>query len=414
MTASTLTRLLARALEVVGDAAWFGAEPARERTCASMASELTSSTAMPPFVSPRSVSSPAVVQPMMSTPTLARAVLSASPSACSGEANKKPKLGFTGPSAARAISTATAAAAAVSERCEVPLALIVVMLSRHHYSAGCGAPRLTATRERGKVAGMGRTLCAAVGLFGLVACAGRSRTADADGYGEGEPTSSLGGAGANQGNVASAASGGGVQNLSGAPTSGGAAALTGFTGNEVVIDSGEPQDDVGLGAGSAFFWMYGLGNWFVVTPPPNSTEMDAPIIDLVPSHGDSTRAYRASGGGEPGVDLFAQLHHPQNTAQDLSAFYGIGFSARLSGADENLVVALGNGDSRPLTDLGAVPNVSLVATSDWQVFEIPFAAFGTDAKKVASIDFIVGQTGGLFDLWVNDLTLLCRGSCPTQ
>jgi hypothetical protein len=140
--------------------------------------------------------------------------------------------------------------------------------------------------------------------------------------------------------------------------------------------------------------------------------MDAPSFDLVPPRGDSTRAYRAAGSQPNGADLFAQLDHPGGAALDLSGYYGIGFWARLNGTDRDLVVALGAGGVSPANDPTSAPSVDLVAAGDWLAYELPFAEFGTDGSKVASIDFIVGRSGGTYDLWLNDLTLLCRGECP--
>lgn len=186
-----------------------------------------------------------------------------------------------------------------------------------------------------------------------------------------------------------------------------------FTGNEVTVDTAEPEEGIGPGSGSAFFWAYGLGNWFLYTPPPNATQKDAPIADIVPPRGDSTRAYRAMGSGQPnGADLFAQLNHPQGRALDLNSYYGIGFWAKLSGADENVTVALSDGTQYPQDDLFRVPSVGILLSTDWQPYEVSFAQLQTDGTKIATIDFIVGQSGGAYDLWVNDLALLCRGACP--
>jgi hypothetical protein len=237
---------------------------------------------------------------------------------------------------------------------------------------------------------VGCTRWAGVTLLVLAgACGGRSR---ALGAGDGSTTSSAGGA----------------------PSSEGPPALAGYTGHDIDIDTAEPQAGIDPKVdGSAFFWAYGLGNWFIYAPPPNPIGKDAPIADLVPPRGDSAQAYRVAGSDEPkGVELFAQLRHPENTALDLSAYYGIGFWAKLEGTSENLIVALNRGDHYSLSELGGEPSVGLVAATDWQRYELSFAEFVNDGSKIATIDFIVGQDGGTFDLWVNDLALLCRGTCP--
>jgi hypothetical protein len=303
-----------------------------------------------------------------------------------------------------------------------------------------------------------------VALFALVACGGESRTVDrsaSGGHGNeaAQPSgdAAVGGGGGNgaaglaqggsaagvaqSGGTTSVAQSGGTTGVAqsggttGVAQSGGAAGVaqgagtggglamggTGTSGapNESSIDDVDHSGggfDTGLppNSGSGFVWAEGLGNWFVTSPPPDQIQGDAQAADIVPPRGDSTKAYRVQGSGhDQGVDLFAQLHHPQGDPADLSAYAGIAFWTRLDGSSGQLVVAL-TPSGRYFGAVDPVPSVELSVSNEWQNFELPFEAFGTDGHAVASIDFVVGQGGDAFDLWVDDLALLCRDACPTN
>lgn len=169
---------------------------------------------------------------------------------------------------------------------------------------------------------------------------------------------------------------------------------------------------------AAFYWSGGLGNWFVCTPPGGNPDSpihgDAQTADIVPPRGDSTHAFRLQGSGEPlGADLYAQLEHPSGGAADLTAYAGIAFWAKLDGDSDQLAVGLSAVAPycSPSTD---VTTVTVAVPNEWQKFELPFDAFGTDGNAVANIEFIVGAGGGAFDLWLDDLSLVCRGECPAH
>jgi hypothetical protein len=51
----------------------------------------------------------------------------------------------------------------------------------------------------------------------------------------------------------------------------------------------------------------------------------------------------------------------------------------------------------------------LQLSDEWQYVEVPFSELG-EVNAVTSINFI-GE--GAFELWIDDLALLCAGSCPT-
>jgi hypothetical protein len=245
---------------------------------------------------------------------------------------------------------------------------------------------------------VGRTSGIAIALVAFIACGGKSKTEfgrDADGV----PASG--------GSAAMAAAGGTTVVAAGTGGQGGAPSAS---GSEVIDDTGDSSPDPAEPA--AFYWWNGIGNWFVDGPPAEKIQHDATTSEIVPPRGDSREAFRVQGDGEAqGLDLYAQLHHPDGSAVDLSAYAGIGFSARLYGASDRLVVALTPG-APYFRASGDVPSVVLSVSQDWQDFTLPFDAFGTDGRAVANIDFVAGAGGGEFDLWVDDLALLCRGECP--
>jgi len=249
---------------------------------------------------------------------------------------------------------------------------------------------------------------------------GEGHAAAGTGTSEGNGGATAGGA-----TAGGATAGGGQGGTSGTGT--GDAAGTGGTEAGTAGDAGggvEPIDDVehagdqfaGLPANSsAFFWGPGfLGNWFVYAPLPDRLSGDAQTADIVPPRGDSARAYRVQDADrESGVDLYAQLDHPLNRAMDLSQYEGITFWAKLGGASGRLVVALTPGGERYFDAADTIPSIELTVSSEWEQFVLPFDAFGSDGSAVASFDFVAGQGGEAFDLWVDDLAFLCRGACPT-
>ena len=184
------------------------------------------------------------------------------------------------------------------------------------------------------------------------------------------------------------------------------------------IDDVNRSGDAGSsipGEPAAFFWLGGLGNWFVCNGAEGGAgTRDAEVADVVPPRGDSRQAFRVQGSGQAlGVDLYAQLRHPDGGAVDLSAYAGVGFWAKLEGESDQLTVGL----SAHTPFCYAASDVTTAAVSvsaTWQQFELPFESFDSDGHGIANIEFIVGIGGGAFDLWIDDLSLLCRGDCPTR
>jgi hypothetical protein len=183
-------------------------------------------------------------------------------------------------------------------------------------------------------------------------------------------------------------------------------------------------------AGAAFFWTLGrfgsgIGNWF-------SAGGDAFVEDIIPPRGDSLRARHVQGDKlTSGDDLFVQLMHPQDYPVNLSPFAGIAFWARLTSPSGRLIVSLRDGNSSSGLDfLGAESTASpwfaqsLAVSAQWERFILLFDDFRQgvvsgnssgrtlDTSAVTDIHFVAGLGGESFDVWIDDLAMLCRGVCP--
>jgi hypothetical protein len=157
---------------------------------------------------------------------------------------------------------------------------------------------------------------------------------------------------------------------------------------------------------------YHLGNWFVAGT--NGRVSDARVEAVEPPRGDSTLACHVAGADfAEAVDLFAQLNHPFSEPVDLSSYAGLAFWVRLSPPNATLLVALNVG-TRPLLSQSSLDGLfyqSFPATEGWERYELPF----TDLERttsVVNIDFVVLGGGDALDLWIDELSLLCRGPCP--
>jgi hypothetical protein len=190
----------------------------------------------------------------------------------------------------------------------------------------------------------------------------------------------------------------------------------------------------GLPPGTAGFWwpLGPLGNWFV-GPADDSAGpgRDALGQSIVPPRGDSKRARRVQGMGLPnGTDLFAQLRHPTNAPVDLSPYVGLAFWARLTSPSGRVIVALGQNDRGWLLPAKSTdPPIfaqSVVVSDQWERVILLFDDFREGiigamssgrpltVDAVSTIDFVVGLNGEAFDLWIDDLVLLCRGVCQAN
>lgn len=163
---------------------------------------------------------------------------------------------------------------------------------------------------------------------------------------------------------------------------------------------------------SAFFWRDGLGNWFV-SFSDGSASRDASVDDVIPPRGNSHKAYHVA-ETTPGtaVDLWAQLNHPEGAGVDLSSYTGVSFWARLIGSGE-LTVAFGaNGQFSGGVSVVSVPQKVVSLSETWSQFVVRFDDLKLDPTSVSSIDFVVAGRSNPFDLWVDDLGFVCKGSCP--
>ena len=169
---------------------------------------------------------------------------------------------------------------------------------------------------------------------------------------------------------------------------------------------------------SAFFWSapssVGIGNWFVSFETGSGRDAHVDVIE--PARGTSKKACHLSGSNlARGADLWAQLDHPFGAPVDLGAYAGISFWARLDSISSKLVVAMNNrpGSEFYAASAGAspLPAVTMTVGSEWQHFVIPFEDLGINPTSVVSVDFVAGAGGEPFDVWIDDLALLCRGVC---
>jgi hypothetical protein len=208
-----------------------------------------------------------------------------------------------------------------------------------------------------------------------------------------------------------APSGGGSSAGDGAPSgsgssTGGSGAAGGAPGPTTVPIGEAPGDDYPAVPenSAAFFWRYGLGNWFVTTSDGQLHDAD---LDEVAG----TKIWK--GAGKPGttVDLWAQLNHPVGTAIDLSAYSGITFDARLTGTSSSVSIAFNANGDYGMAALVS-PDQQKQVSSDWRSYEVPFSKSGGEPAVISSIDFIVGDSTEPLELAIRNLSLTCNGPCP--
>ena len=183
---------------------------------------------------------------------------------------------------------------------------------------------------------------------------------------------------------------------------------------------GRPTIPAGITTGG-FFWQgcgdigWKIGNWFVTS----DRQRDAFDREIDPPRDGSTKAHGVTGADfAAGVALWVQLDHLLSRPVKLSGCSAMSFWARLESPSGRVVVALNDGSraSGALEGRSTLPSRALEVGADWQEFMLPFESFSqgvvADAPSVASIEFFVGHGGEKFDLWVDDLALVCSGGCP--
>jgi hypothetical protein len=164
---------------------------------------------------------------------------------------------------------------------------------------------------------------------------------------------------------------------------------------------------------SAFIWSRGIGNWFVTSS--DGDIRDAGSAEIEPPREESQQAYRVTSAEPPqAVDLWVQLDHPAGRALDLGEYGGIAFWARMNGPSKEVLVAFSL-DGRyfdPGIEPGTLNTHSIAVSSEWEYFVLEFEPLGVDNTAISSFDFVVGTDGESFDLWIDDLALLCADTCP--
>jgi hypothetical protein len=267
---------------------------------------------------------------------------------------------------------------------------------------------------------IGRVMAVA---FLTVGCGGESKD------NSGDETSNAGApSGGTTANAGSGSGGAGAIGSGGVPGStigGTAASATGGTAEVAQpadLGDGDHADDgrpaVPTDSTGGFFWRgcsqgsWRLGNWWVTS----DRQRDAFPRDIDPPRDDSTEARGAHGADfVAGVVLWVELDHPWTGSVSLSGCSALSFWARLESPSGRVVVALNDGSrgSGLLDGRSTLPSRTLDVGSDWQEFVLPFESFPiqgqADALSLASIEFFVGDGGEEFDLWVDDLALVCSG-----
>jgi len=213
--------------------------------------------------------------------------------------------------------------------------------------------------------------------------------------------------------------GGGASGVGAAGSAGKGGLDSGVHATEVTFDDEQPTDGRPIApTAAAIFWGssstgWRIGNWFVTTDTDKTRDVGLSIIE--PPRGASKQARRVKGQDQPrGAVLWLQLDHPLDRVVMLKAYSGVTFWARLESATGALVVSLNGGAHPPgsFEDRESLPSVPLTVGDSWQQFTLPFDAFGAEEPSASSIEFLVGQGGEAYDLWIDDLALTCSGTCP--
>lgn len=233
----------------------------------------------------------------------------------------------------------------------------------------------------------------------------------------------------NDTSVAGAPSGGatasgGVVNAGGTGTGGSASSGAPNVPQPIDLGDGDYAGQDGRpalpgGSTGGFFWRqcgnagWRIGNWFVTSDGTR----DAFPREIDPPRDGSTQARGVAGADlAEGAVLWVQLDHPSNGAVSLAGCSAMSFWARLDSPSGRVLVALndGSGGTGSLGGRSSLPSMTLDVGLDWQEFVLPFESLGlmSDDLSIASIEFFVGEGGESFDLWIDDLALICSAGCP--
>jgi hypothetical protein len=198
----------------------------------------------------------------------------------------------------------------------------------------------------------------------------------------------------------------------------------------------QPIDDMEDGARN-FVSPVALCSWFAKTAAgagvPSSGELSVANEELAPPRAGSLHAWHARVPAQSdGLDLRIDFHGPQFPRvpyPDFSAYAGLAFWARSDREDVTLTVAAEDprvvAASFRAAERAGKPwfahDVRL--GRGWQRYVVLFEdlqqpsggagpRLRLDPAAVWSFHFLPGLAGGAADTWIDDLALLCRGSCP--
>lgn len=163
----------------------------------------------------------------------------------------------------------------------------------------------------------------------------------------------------------------------------------------------------------------------VISPVGLASWFGGGIVDLNPPRAESKKAQFGSD------DLRLDIHGPKFPTgplyPDLSGYAGVAFWARARNPGETLLVALedeevagasGYAEARVSTKPWFETEVRL--SSDWRRHIVLFDDLRQPGRPdqrlrtqaVWSVHFVGGAEGRSREYWIDDLALLCRGSCP--
>jgi hypothetical protein len=200
----------------------------------------------------------------------------------------------------------------------------------------------------------------------------------------------------------------------------------------------EVIDDLDHDAGheQGFICPIGLCSWLSGPALDGSAggAAGADLVPPVPARGQSLKAWHlTAAAGSAGLDVKLDVHapgFPRVLYPDLRNYAAVAFWARAERAGDELLVAVE--DDRviaPRYGLAAATSRPwftrpVTLSAQWRRYIIAFEDFrqvgpdggvlstgGPNTAAIWSFHFIGGLGGRSADLWVDDLTLLCRGPC---
>lgn len=113
---------------------------------------------------------------------------------------------------------------------------------------------------------------------------------------------------------------------------------------------------------------------------------------------------------------------------DFSARTGFSFWARTTGADTTFIFAVSDTTANPFQTFfitegtpGGWPSIKLAASSEWRQHIVPFTELRRthpltanqprDPARVTGLHFVTGHGVPPVDLWIDDISVICRGAC---